>query len=213
MRVVLYAEGAGEVGGTGLPPAPGRQLGEELLGPGHILLSGAITLARKIPPQAIRFEQPLRTRGRLAKGSDLLSKRTLRQLLTWADLGQRPDLAVVLVDADGETGRRRTLLADTEGLPVTRVIAVAVQEFESWLIADPKAVSKVLGPETRLDHSPESLARREAKSLLARWCAKPQEAQLPEQIRLSLARHADPTQVRARSASYDQLILDLALDA
>jgi len=209
MRVVLYAEGSGEVGAGALRPAPGRLLVEELLGPGHILISGAITLARGIPHEGIHFEQPLRTRGRLAKGSDLISRTTLRQLLTWADPARRPDLAVVLVDADGDSSRRRTLLAETNALPVTKIIAVAVEEFEAWLVADQKAVAEVLGSKARLDDRPEKLPRREAKRLLASWCGQPDESRSGEMIRLSLARHADPSRLRARSASYAQLVEDL----
>lgn len=208
MRVVLYAEGAGEVGGGTLPPAPGRTLWEDIWGPAHFLITGALAFARHIPAKAIQFEQGLRIRGRLPKGSDLLSKKKLRQLLTWADPARRPELAIVLVDADGDSSRRDQLLALTEDLPVPKVIAVAVQEFESWLIADPDALARVVGPSAHLDRPPESLTRGEAKKLLADWCARTEEQRSGEEIRLSLAQ-VEPVRLKDRSASYARLIDDL----
>jgi hypothetical protein len=55
LRVVLYAEGAGETrGAVSLLPAPGEVLGEEWLGPGHLLIRRAIarSLESMLPRQA-----------------------------------------------------------------------------------------------------------------------------------------------------------------
>ena len=48
-------------------------------------------------------------------------------------------IAVVLVDQDDDTQRKRDLDTATADLVVTRVVAVAVKEFESWLLADAAA--------------------------------------------------------------------------
>ena len=69
LRVVLYAEGPGELGGLARRlPAPGDALGEEHLGAGHILIRRLLVSLDATP----RFEAPQRVRARHAKGSDLL---------------------------------------------------------------------------------------------------------------------------------------------
>jgi hypothetical protein len=116
------------------------------------------------------FEAPLRVRARLARGSDLLDRRTLRQLLSWPV--NQPDLAVVLVDQDGEPTRKLTLQAHLSAappLPVQRVVGVAVEEFEAWLISDMDAVRMVLGGDLAEPRSPEKLEPRAAKQLLRGW--------------------------------------------
>ncbi len=103
MRVVLYAEGSGEAAGTTtLPPLPGAPLNEAEIGAGHVLLRRCLERERKIPAAAIQFLGPLRFRGAVARGSTLRTKQALRQLLTWPSASRRPDLAVVLVDAENE---------------------------------------------------------------------------------------------------------------
>ncbi len=167
LRVVLYAEGGGETGGIakGLPPAPGESLTDDWLGVGHILVRRAITLVRSIQEVTISFESPLRTRrGRIARGSELHDEQTLRQLLTW--LRKRPDLAVVLVDADGDNARRATITGWVAGLPVDLAVGVAAQEFEAWLIADVGAVSRALNASVPQPPDPEAMKPREAKKWL-----------------------------------------------
>ena len=77
---------------------------------------------------------------------------------------------IVLVDEDGEPSRRNQLRQDTESLPLPRVIAVAVREFESWLIADSAALAKVLAV-TDTQRAAENMRAGDAKELLARWIA------------------------------------------
>src|SRR5690348_4793988 len=103
LRVVVYAEGPGG-GFRGLPPEPGRPLTSEWLGAAHVFVRRCLE-TEGIPSGAIRFDSPLRTRGRIARGGDLEHAPTLRRLLTWIDAALRPDLAVVLTDADGDAGR------------------------------------------------------------------------------------------------------------
>ncbi len=75
------------------------------------------------------------------------------------DASDGPDLALVLVDQDDEPQRKRDLDAATADLSVTRVIAVAVKEFEAWLLADPDALRDAVGPVDSLPAAPEAPPR------------------------------------------------------
>lgn len=151
VRVVLLAEGAGETGGTQtLLPAAGDTLTDAMLGPAHSLVRRAVAQGWSVPAEAVRFEVPLRTtRGTIPRGSELLDRGTLRRVLLWARPTLRPDLNIVLVDADAEgaTARRDRLTTATQDLPGVRVIAVAVREFEAWLLADADTLRSVTGGE------------------------------------------------------------------
>ena len=173
LRIVLYAEGRGETGGElRFAPAPGTRLEKEGLGPGHVLVRRATAAARSIPEAAVVFEEPLRTRrGRLARGSDLHNASTLQQLLTWGSRDRQPHLAIVLIDSDGDAGRKARVAATLQEQDVLKVIAMAVKEFEAWLIADHRAVANALGKGPDSLGSPESLAPRAAKEGLATWIA------------------------------------------
>ncbi|MEJ7729463.1 MAG: hypothetical protein WKG00_09620 [Polyangiaceae bacterium] len=104
------------------------------------------------------------------------SRETLRALLTWPPLvtaspgvstaPRRPELVVVLVDADEEPQRLQMLESWVEDLPVDKVIGVPVQEFEAWLLADDAACNSVFG--ATLDPLPEleAMPRRAAKEAL-----------------------------------------------
>lgn len=168
LRVVVYAEGSGE-GARGLPPAPGDPLNEGALGAAHILVRRCLATDARIPETAVRFDSPLRTRGHMPRGSDFLDAQTLAQLLTWARPDKQPDLAVVIVDADGDSRRKPMLDEAVSKVRVNRVVAVAVQEFEAWLIADEAAAAVELGQRLSRSKDPEQMARREAKELLKGW--------------------------------------------
>lgn len=68
-------------------------------------------------------------------------------------------------------------------------VGVAVKEFETWLIADTKAVSTVLGGSNNTSSNPESLPCRKAKQLLAGWS---KEIETP---------HRSPVDIRKELAS------------
>ncbi|MBK8100647.1 MAG: hypothetical protein IPK26_26460 [Planctomycetes bacterium] len=191
LRVVLYAEGRGDDRGTAAwLPEPGEPLPADCLGPAHLLMARVIERTRRIPARAVQFLSPLRILGRTHRGSDLLLKKNLRRLLTFASPARTPQLGVILVDEDGDPGRRRQLIADTEGLPLPRVIAVAVREFESWRIADSAALAKVLAI-TDTQRSPENMRAGDAKELLARWIATATSSPSDRHgLRLDLARTA-----------------------
>jgi hypothetical protein len=167
VRVVVYAEGSGErAGNLTLLPAPGESLSEDHLGPVHVLMRRAPVGARGLPEPAVQFEAPLRLArgGREPRGSDLQHRRTLRQLLRWPRADFRPDLAIVIVDADDELDRARRLEMETQDIGVSRVIAAAVREFESWLIADTDAVRKTLTLELSTTKDPESMSCRAGRT-------------------------------------------------
>lgn len=192
-RVVVYAEGAGELAGaTSFPRMPSSQIPEEELGSAHLLVRRCLEKARDLDASLVRFEEPLRTgRAKLARGSILHSRTTLRPLLFWADPDRQPDLVVVLVDADGDEERQKLLDSAIEGVPVEAVVSVAIQEFEAWLVADPAALRSVLRQTLTLPKSPEKLARRQAKELLQQWCEEHARSRDAAEIRRDLARQCD----------------------
>jgi hypothetical protein len=84
-------------------------------------------------------------------------------------LHAHPQLAVVLVDEDGVADRRRVVTDATRDADLLRnVVAVAVREFESWLLADPGAVASVRGQPVQHVQDVESLAPGVAKAELRR---------------------------------------------
>lgn len=135
VRVVLLAEGKNDLGGPWPWTAPGQRLGEDELGPAHVLVRRAAARVAGAPEEAVVFFAPPRTaEGRRITGSQLHDERTLRRVALAVRLGQETHaaLCVVLVDDDGRD--RRAL----EGLRGP-VVGVAVQELESGFAADPKA--------------------------------------------------------------------------
>lgn len=210
LKVVLYAEGAGErLGELNELRAPGDLLHEEALGSAHILLRRAIASSRTLPVSGVLFHEPLRTRGRLAKGSDLHNERTLAQLLTWPVASRRPDISVVLVDADGDIRRKDRLSAAVAAVPGTKLIAVAVQEFESWLIADQRALADVLGVAPAYPGPPESLAPTVAKEQLAGWSAS--AGKDGAAARRSLAAVCDLDEVARTCSAFAELRRELSI--
>ena len=207
LRVVLYAEGGNETAGEiGIPPAAGTPLLEDNLGSGHILVRRCLDLTRNIPAAAIRFEGPLRDRrANVARGTALLHKETLRQLLTWPVARMRPDLVVVLVDCDEDKGRKTRLEELVADLVVSKVIAVAVQEFEAWLIADHAAVCQAFGTTLPPPRDPERMDRREAKALLESWMVHRPES-TERAMRMTLANLCDLDVVRQRCAAFDDFL-------
>lgn len=198
LRVVLIAEGGGEVRPNPLR-GPLSTIPADDWGPGHVLFARAIASRSEIPRAALRFTEPLRTaRGGIARGSALHGK-TLRILLNYQPV-DRPDLIIVLVDADGDTSRKRFLESLVGDMPGTKLIAVAVQEFESWLVSDGEALTAVLpAGRAQLPPHPEKLAPAEAKALLHTMSSTADD---PAQARLSLAERLDLEAVAKKCTSF-----------
>lgn len=192
-RVVVYAEGQGELAGSMRHDhAPGSPLSEQELGPAHLLVRRCLESARELDPSVVRFEEPLRTgRGRRPRGSDLHNGDALRRLLLWADESKQPDLAVVFVDADGDEKRQGYLDTSVQGIPVDAVVGVAIEEFEAWLIADAEALKSVFRQPLAPPKSPERLGRRRAKELLQQWCEQHGRSRDAGDIRGQLALLSD----------------------
>lgn len=210
-KLVLYAEGAGELSGseTRLPPT-GVPLPEEMLGAAHVLLRRAAALAWNLSELEVSFSVPNRTRGRHARGSDLLDRTRLRQLVTWPKPEQVPDLVIVLIDSDGDR-QRGTKLREWLHDKTPSVIAVAIEEFESWLIADSDCVRSALGGTAALEGAvpePEKLAPREAKGLLSGWLGVvPAERRL--ELRRSIAQTCSLQLLQDRCPSFADVARDL----
>ena len=188
---------------------------EEHLGPAHILVRRCLVADRSIPEGAVRFEGPMRTpRACAAVGTALYGTRqSLRRLLTWPmhpKAPQQPDLAVVLVDADGDTGRKTRLEAWCSDRPVTKVIGVAIQEFEAWLIADIRALKGALNAAPRAPTHLESMKGREAKELFALWLRTHVPDRSEREIRMTLASTCELDEVAKRCSAFDVFRKELA---
>jgi hypothetical protein len=176
-RVVLYAEGPGDSGGeVRLLPEYGAALGDSHLGAAHHLVRRIIAEILPCPPEAITFTAPLRTsRGRYARGSDLLVPAILRRLVAFPPTPRRPDLAIVLIDEDGDRSRRE-LAKCMEAGTVPAALGVPAPEFEAWLLCDQRCLCEQLNAAVDLPPDPDSMMPGQAKALLQRAVA-PGEAE------------------------------------
>lgn len=206
LRVVLHAEGGLETTGSiTVQLAPGQRLDDASLGAAHLLLRRALCRVRQLPEADIQFEVPLRLpQGRIARGSDLLVEANLKRLLQWPRPEMRPELAVVMVDRDGETQRGESLRAVIARLqvPPLRVVAVAVEEFEAWLIADGAALNVVLRTTVDATPDPEGLPRTVAKRRLREWIERSGRSPEETLVRRELAARIDLETLGVRCGSY-----------
>jgi hypothetical protein len=132
-------------------------------------------------------------------------------LLTWPRPEDRPDLAVVLVDQDGQPGRAALLAEHLAGLPAPHVVVVAIQEFEAWLVADPGALRAVFGVEATAPPAPEALEPREARGLLRGWAVTWGRGEAARLLRCDLARSCDLGIVQAACPAFRRFMKDLAV--
>jgi len=100
------------------------------------------------------------------------------------------------------------LIEATSHLLATRVIGVAVEEFESWLIGDPQALFQTV-PGSIPPPDIETLDPREAKRLLQQWIGN-QQAKTDVQVRLSLANLLSLETLESRCPSFARFTLDLS---
>jgi hypothetical protein len=123
----------------------------------------------------------------------------------------RPDVAIVIVDCDADRQRKQTLLEHIQGLTSTTVVGVAIQEFESWLVADVSAGRDACDTQGFvLDEPPESLAPSDAKTRLE-TCLAMNGANLAtiRQRRCSIAERCDLTKLEQRCPSFVDFATDL----
>ncbi|OFX18709.1 MAG: hypothetical protein A2V77_01155 [Anaeromyxobacter sp. RBG_16_69_14] len=110
---------------------------------------------------------------------------------------------MVLVDADGDRSRKGTLDAGTAMVPgarLGRVIGVAIEEFEAWLVADDRAVSEGLHATFPTPKAPETMAPQEAKLLLAEAIAL--AGADPQVVRRTIAEKCGLDAISARCPSF-----------
>lgn len=214
LETVVFAEGPAELGPSPvrpfyLPPQPGQRLTRDRLGAAHKIVAKSIATTTDIPERAVEFQQPPRLNGRQVRGSDLYHPDALHQLLEWPE---PPNLAVVFVDRDGQKKRREKLHDAIEEMSPTptRIIAVAVEEFESWMISDITAVQNVLGTFPDLPSEPEEMKPREAKSLLQSWEGSSERSDPAPILRREIADHLDIATLRDRCSSFQTFLTDLA---
>jgi len=208
LRVALIAEGSGDLGSSSRLNLPRATVNEALindeLGPAHWLIRRAVAAAKGMPEDAVTFVAPLRLpTGRAPRGSDLLLRRNLARLVAYPPLTPRPDLIIVLIDEDGEADRAANLNAARPALPPDALLtAVAVREFEAWLISDGGALRTLdlPGPPPA---NPEQTDPRAAKT----WLGNATAASLSPAftIRCDLARLVDLSVLRKRSVSFNAL--------
>ncbi|PZR08652.1 MAG: hypothetical protein DI536_24430 [Archangium gephyra] len=195
LKIVLLAEGVGEVGDNSLRQ-PKAVIPEDECGPAHCLISRVLERERTLPRSAQRFHEPLRTtRGTVARGSNLRAAVSLRKLLNYLP-EDRPDLIIVLVDADDEPHVDGVLERSIEDIPGDKVVAVAVKEFEAWLLcAHEQAPANV-----------EGLKPGEAKERLASLLASSPD---PKLARKTLAEKLDLDRLLKNSKSFGSCVKKL----
>jgi len=208
VRLVLYCEGSRESGRKArLPRTPGDRFDEHDLGPAHVLTRRLLGERAGLAREAVVFEAPLRSRrGVELRGSDLLVPARLRAALTWPMTGSFPDVAVVIVDRDGDERRRSLLYQHVHDLVLPRrAIAVAVEEFEAWLLADTAALAASCERTAQDSPTPESLPCGEAKARLREWTGR----QDPAAAHLAIARTCDVELVARKCESFADFARDL----
>jgi hypothetical protein len=203
MKVVVYAEGGLDLrGALPLDTPPAERLPTSQQGVVHLIVQRML-LANGV---AADFVSPLRPGAASMLGSRLLHRNSLKKALAWSP-AQSPDLAVVFVDQDGKTDRRRYLAAILEErrragiLRPTAVIALSVQEIEAWLLADIKSVSGAVGMTIPQPKTLERMKPSAAKGVLQSHVGA---AKLEEHVvRRRIAETMDFEVVRKACPSFD----------
>jgi hypothetical protein len=204
MRVVVYAEGPLESREVGPMLRPGSDLEPTDFGPAHVLVQRALVEHLNFSAAELRFVVPLRVGVRRHRGSDLIVSSVLRRLLTWPRADERPDLAIVVVDEDGDAQRGTNITSACEAMALPTVVGVCRPEFEAWLMADVTAARDVLGAAPDEPPSAENMHGGDAKRLLAEWIAGRDDIE----TRLALARKIDLVALR-RHRSFERFVKQL----
>ncbi|TDJ66284.1 MAG: DUF4276 family protein [Planctomycetota bacterium] len=123
---------------------------------------------------------------------------------------RQPDLQVVLVDQNGEPGRRARLQAWIRGLVVPElVIGVANKEFEAWLLGDEAAVRECVGEGFSIPGKLENMERRAAKNQLRELIRSSSRAAEESIVRREIAERLDLDLTSKRCPSFRKFRDDL----
>lgn len=193
------------------------------LGAAHILISRVIAHTHNIPDEALHFFPGKRLgRTRRPRGSDLADERNIVQLgsyLTDNPQEPPPDLIIFLVDRDAQRDRHLRLSAAcrrARPLHIERCVAVAVEEFEAWLIADADALRVRLPRAQGAAQHVESMERGAAKEHLQRLITEDanqreiERAAHTRNVRCDLARALDLDKLRRNAPSFETFIDEIA---
>ena len=213
-RIVLYCEGLREsTPGNQYPPIPGEVLEDGQWGAAHWLVARLVEADHDLPRRALRFVAPMHWRGQMVRGSQLRNRKCIRRVLSWPSEQDRPDLAIVMIDADQDAWRKRQqmLRRHIEDLAIAppTVIAVAVREFEAWLIADTKAAGTALRRAVRRSRAPEQLQPTQAKQILGDWVGGAEGFEHPGAARVAIAQNLDLETVAKCCPAFGRLRTDL----
>lgn len=138
----------------------------------------------------------------------LHAPRRLERLYAWPRPDVRPDLQVVFIDEDGDRARSETLRPFVGSPFVAGVLAVAVPEFEGWLIADPQTVSRASGHTFQQPPDVETMRRREPRRRLDdHQTEEPDERR--HAVRLEIAKCLDLDHVAKACSSFGRFVRDL----
>ena len=165
-----------------------------------------------MPERALDFRAPYNTRrGQPLHGTRMLVSAFLDEALAGWRL--EPALVVLLVDADEKpVDSRRSILREALGRNgLEGAVGVAVQEFESWLMADQDALTAVLGPGHASPPDIEAMGCRQAKDQLMGWttqAARPGRG--PFELRIELAKTLDLDVLTKRCGSFRAFRRELA---
>jgi len=201
LRISLIAEGAGELSRSVHAP-PGELLPDDALGAGHVLIRRIAAEATSLPNGAIQFVASLRrSTGQPLLGSALAEPALLKEVLVWPQARRGPSVSVVLVDADGDSKRFKDIETMVKTLRTPTAVAVAVQEFEAWLIADDHCLSQVMGTSVKSDKRPDDLHPGVAKKRLTALCEKHRPNDAGSSVRVELASLMSLKKAAGRSSS------------
>lgn len=206
LRISLIAEGAGELSRAHFLP-PGALVPEDSLGAGHLLIRRIAVRSTSLPMGAVQFVAGLRrSTGQQIVGSALGDPSLLKEVLVWPQSGRAPDVSVVLVDADGDAKRYKAIEAVVKTVRVPAAVAIAVQEFEAWLLADHECVRKVMRTEFKSEKRPDDLSPGLAKKRLAALCETHRRDDAPVHVRGELAMLMDLKKAEGRSTSLKRAV-------
>ncbi len=119
-------------------------------------------------------------------------KRALRWLIEAENRGH--DALIFLIDRDGHKNRSQQMdkaQDNIEGTMLPRAMGVAVEAFDAWILADPRALSKVLGCNVQQQPDPETIKAQTAKARCVELLGESQSGLRPREMYAEVLQTAD----------------------